>query len=84
MKMANRSFENLVQFKYLWATVRRHDNLNEGRIKRKFNHGTAGYSSVHSLLSSYMLFTNINIRMYKTIILLVVLLECETLVSDIE
>jgi hypothetical protein len=40
--------------------------------------GNACYHSVQKLLSSYLLPESIKIRMYKTIILPVVLYECET------
>jgi hypothetical protein len=48
-------------------------------IKRRFNSGNACYHSVQSLLSSLLLSKNLKIRIYKTIILLVVLCGCETL-----
>jgi hypothetical protein len=47
-------------------------------IKKRFNFGNVCYHSVQSLLSSCLLFINVKIRMYKTIILLVVLYGRET------
>ncbi|PNF21949.1 hypothetical protein B7P43_G01775, partial [Cryptotermes secundus] len=47
-------------------------------IKRRLNSGNACYHSVQSLLSSHLLYGNINIRIYKSIILPVVLYGCET------
>jgi hypothetical protein len=47
-------------------------------IKRRLNSGSACYHSVQSLLSSRLLSKNIKIRIYKTIILPVVLYACET------
>jgi hypothetical protein len=55
MKIANRSFENVSQLKYLGTTV-----------------------SVQNLLYSELLLKNLKIRIYKTIILPVVLYERET------
>jgi hypothetical protein len=42
------------------------------------NSGNACYHSVQNLLSSRLLFKNLNIRIYKTNILPVVLYGCET------
>jgi hypothetical protein len=47
-------------------------------IKRRLNSGNACYHSVQSLLSSRLLSKNSKIRIYKTIILPVVLYGCET------
>jgi hypothetical protein len=45
IKIANRSFENMSQFKYLRATVR-NQNLIQEEIKRRPNSGNACYHSV--------------------------------------
>jgi hypothetical protein len=76
-KIANRSFENMAQFKYLGMTVT-DQNLIQDKIKRRLNSGNAGYHSVQKLLPSRQLSKNIKIRIYKTIILPVVLYGCET------
>jgi hypothetical protein len=47
-------------------------------IKRRLNSGNAGYHSVQNLLSSRLLSKNIKIRIYKTVILPVVVYGCET------
>jgi hypothetical protein len=47
-------------------------------IKRRLNSGNACYHSVQNLLSSRLLSKNIKIRIYRTIILPVVLYGCET------
>jgi hypothetical protein len=52
--------------------------LIQEEIKRRLNYGNACYHSVQSLLSSRLLLKNIKIRIYKTIILPVVLYGCET------
>jgi hypothetical protein len=47
-------------------------------IKRRLNSGNAYYHSVQNPFSSRLLSENINIRIYKAIILPVVLYGCET------
>jgi hypothetical protein len=76
IKIGNRSFENVSQFKYLGATVI-NQNLIQAEIKR-LNSGNACYHSVQNLLSSCLLSKNVKVRIYKTIILTVVLYGCET------
>ncbi|KAJ4435502.1 hypothetical protein ANN_18118 [Periplaneta americana] len=65
------------KFKYLRATV---TNINDTReeIKHRINMGNACYYSVEKLLSSSVLSKNLKIRIYKTVILPVVLYGCET------
>jgi hypothetical protein len=77
IKMANRSFENVSQFKYLGMIVT-NQNLIQEEIKRRFSSGNACCHSVQNLLSSRLLSKNLQIRIYKTIILPVVLCGCET------
>jgi hypothetical protein len=50
----------------------------QGEIKSRLNSGNACYHSVQSLLSSRLLSRNAKVKMYKTIILPVVLYGCET------
>jgi hypothetical protein len=78
MKIANRWFENVSQFNFLGTTVT-YQNLIQEEIKRRMSSGNTCYHSVQSLLSSRLLSKNLKMRIYyKTIILPVVLYECET------
>jgi hypothetical protein len=78
IKIANRSFENVPQLKDLGTTVTDQHLIKE-EIKRRFNSGNACYHSVQNLLFSRLQSKSIKIIIYKTIILPVVLYECETL-----
>jgi hypothetical protein len=77
IRIANRSFENVSHFKYL-GTIVTNRNLILEEIKRRLNSGIACYHSVQNLLSSRLLLKNLKIRIYKTIILSVILYGCET------
>jgi hypothetical protein len=65
------------QFKYLGTTVT-NQNLIQEEIKKRLNSGNTSYHSIQNLLSSRLLSKNLKIRIYKTIILPVVLYGCET------
>jgi hypothetical protein len=75
IKTANRSFENVAQFKDLQILT--NQNLIQENIKR-LNSGKACYHSVQKLLSSRLLSKNGNIRIHKNLILPVVLYVYET------
>ncbi|KAJ4437185.1 hypothetical protein ANN_17320 [Periplaneta americana] len=77
IKIGDLSSEEVEKFKYLGATV---TNINDTReeIKRRINMGNACYYSVEKLLSSSLLSKNLKVRIYKTVILPVLLYGCET------
>jgi hypothetical protein len=77
IKIASTSFENVSQSKYFGTTVT-NQNLIQEEIKRRLNLGNDCYHSGQNLLSSRLLSKNVKIKIYKTIILLVVLYACET------
>jgi hypothetical protein len=77
IKTANKSFKNVLQFLYLGMTVT-NQNLIQEEIKRRLNSGNACYHLVQNLLSSRMLSKNVKVRIYKTIMLPVVLYRYET------
>jgi hypothetical protein len=58
IKIENRSFQNVSQFKYLGTTVT-NQNLIQEEIKRRLNSGNACYHSVQNLLSSRLLSKNL-------------------------
>jgi hypothetical protein len=77
IKIGNRPFENVSQFKYLGTTVT-NQNLIQLEIKRRLNSGNACYHSAQNLLSSRLQSKNVKVRIYMAIILPLVLYLCET------
>jgi hypothetical protein len=68
----------VAKFRYLGITVTDENYVRE-EIKGRVNSGKACYHFVRSLLSSRHLSANIKIKIYKTVILPIVLYWCETL-----
>ena len=65
------------EFKYLGTTLTNQNSIQE-EIKSRLKLGNVCYHSVQKLLSSSLLSKNLKIKIYRTIILPVVLYGCET------
>jgi len=65
------------QFKYLGTTLTNQNSIQE-ETNSRFKSRNACYRSVQNVLSSSLLSRNINIKIYRTIILSVVWYGCET------
>jgi hypothetical protein len=77
VRMDNRTFERAEEFKYLGTTLTNQSSIAE-EIKSRLRSRNACYRSVQNLLSSRLLSKDLKIKIYKTIILFVVLYGCET------
>jgi hypothetical protein len=77
IKVANRSFEDVAKFRYQGTTLTDQNCMYE-EIKSRLNSGNAFYHSVQCLLSSRLLSRNLKVKIFKTIILRVVLYGRET------
>jgi len=73
----NGSFERVEEFKYLGTTLTDQNSIQE-EIKSRLKSGNACFRSVQDLLSSGFLSKNLKIKIYRTIILPVILYGCET------
>jgi hypothetical protein len=80
IKTVNRSFECVAKFKYLGTTLTDQKCMHK-EIKSRLNSGNASYHLVQSLLSSHLLYRNVKIKVYKTLILPVVFHGCVKLIS---
>ena len=76
-KIDNRPIERVEEFKYLGTTLTNKNSIQE-EIKSRLKVGNACYYSVQNLLSSSLLTKKLKSKIYRTIILPVVLYGCET------
>ena len=72
MKIDNSFFERVEDFKYLGTTLTNQNSIQE-EIKSRMKSGNAHNHLVQNLLSSSLLSKNLKIKVYRTIILPVVL-----------
>jgi len=77
MKIGNSSIERVEEFKYLGKTLTNQNSIQE-EIKSRLKLGNACYYWVQNPLSSRLLSKNFKLKIYRTIILPVVLYGCET------
>jgi hypothetical protein len=77
IQIGNKPFGTVKQYKYLGTTLTNQNSIHE-EIKNRLKSGNACYHSVQILLSSGLLSKNVKIKIYRTIILPVVLYGCET------
>jgi hypothetical protein len=77
VKIDNSSIERVEEFKYL-GTISTNQNYVQEEIKSRQKSGNCCYHSVQNILSSSLLYRNVEIKIYKTVTLPVVLYGCET------
>ena len=77
MRIDNSTFKRVEELKYLGTTLTNQNSIAE-EIKSRVKLGNACYHLVQNLLSSRLLSKNLKIKIYRTIILPVVLYGCET------
>ena len=77
IKTDNSSIERVEEFKYLGTTLTNKNSIQE-EIKNRFKSRDACNYSVQNLLSSSLLSKNLKIKIYRILVLPVVLYGCET------
>jgi hypothetical protein len=71
------SLERVEEFRYLGTTLANQNSIQE-EIKSRSKSGNACYPSVQNLLSSDLPSKNLKIKIYRNVILTLILYECET------
>jgi len=77
VRIDNSAFERVEEFKYLGTTLT-NQNSNAEEIRSRLRSASDCHHSVQNRLSSRLLSKNLKIKIYRTIILPVVLYGCET------
>jgi hypothetical protein len=77
IRIATESFEKVAKFKYLGKRLKNQNNIHD-EIKRRLNSENACYHSIKNILSSCLISKNLKIRLYKMVILPIMLYGCET------
>jgi len=77
VRIYNITFDRVEDFKYLGTTLTNENSIVE-EIKSRLKSGNVCYHSVQNLLSSRLLSKNLKIKIYRTVILSVVLYGCKT------
>ena len=78
VRIDNSTFDRVEDFKYLGTTLTHQNSIAE-EIKSRLKSGNACCHSVQNLLSSRLLSKNLKIKIYRTVILPVVLYGSLTL-----
>ena len=71
------NFEEVGEFKYLGTIITNRNEMHK-EIKYRLNSGNACYYALQGLLSSQLLSKKVKLKIYKTVILPVILYGCET------
>jgi len=71
------TFERVEEFKYFGTTLENRNSIAE-EIKSRLRSGSAYYYSVQNVLSSRLLSKDLKIKIYRNIIMPLVLYGCET------